>query len=147
MVHGTPKSEEEVRKEEERRNFQILKKLHKAVGERIAMVETAHDHPSSERAHRIAVGMLDIELHKEIRHVERIMEEKRKEHELLYNAYTQMGKKGDYSAERKRHLLEKLGPEDAAKVISTMEMDQQDEERDKQRKLLQKKLSFPQRRI
>ena len=142
ILHSTPKSEEEIQQEVNMRNLQILKKLHKAVGERIVIMEKAHEDQQSEEVHRIAVGMLDIDLHKEMRYVERMMEEKQKQHELLYNTYTQMEKRENFKEERKRSLVEKLGSKDAAKVISTMETNQQDEERDKERKELQKKLSL-----
>ena len=142
ILHSTPKSEEEVQQEEDMRNLQILKKLHKAVGERIAIMEAAHEDHRSEEVHKIAVGMLDIDLHKEMRYVERMIEVKQKQHDLLYNTYRQMERRDSYREERKRYLVEKLGSKDAAKVISTMEMNQQDEERDEQRKQLQKKLSL-----
>lgn len=142
ILHSTPKSEEEIQQEEEKRNFQILKKLHKTVGERIAILEAAHEDHQSEEVHRIAVGMLDIDLHKEMRYVERMIEDKRRQHDLFYNTYIQMEKRERHREERKRHLVEKLGSKDAAKVIGSMGMNKQDEERDEKRKQLKKKLSI-----
>ena len=70
ILHSTL-TDEEIQQEADMRNLQILKKLHKAVGERIVIMEKAHEDQQSEEVHRIAVGMLDIDLHKEMRYVER----------------------------------------------------------------------------
>ena len=142
ILHSAPKSAEEIQQEVDTRNLQILKKLHKAVGERIAIMEKAHEDEQSEELHRIAIGMLDIDLHKEMRCVERMIEEKRKQHDLLYNTYTQIEKRENFKEERKRCLVGKLGSKDAAKVMDIMEVNQQDREGDEQRKELQKKLSL-----
>ena len=91
ILHSTL-TDEEIQQEADMRNLQISLKLHKAVGERIVIMEKAHEDQQSEEVHRIAVGMLDIDLHKEMRYVERMMEEKQKQHDLLYNTYTQMEK-------------------------------------------------------
>ena len=142
ILHGTPKSEEQLQQEVDTKNLCTLEKLHKAVGEQIAIVEKAHEDQQPEVAHRIAVGMLDIDLHKEMRWVERMIDEKRKQHDHLYSTYTQMEKKENFKKERKKCLVEKLGPKDAALVMNAMEGNQQESERDQQRKELQKKLSL-----
>ena len=131
ILHSTPKSKEEIQQEVDRRNFEILKKLHKSVGERIAMVEKVHEDQETEQVERIAIGMLDVDLHKEMRCVERMIEEKRKQHEIFYNMYTQMEKRENFKEQRKRCLIEKLGLKDAASIVNALKLSPQgsDEQR------------------
>lgn len=140
VLHSRPKSEEEIQQEVDARNLQLLQQLHKAVGEYIAKVEQAHEDQQPEELHTIAVGMLDIELHKEMRCVERMIEEKRKQHDKLYNAYTQMERREKFKEERKMSLVDKVGAKDAAVIMAAMEETQHKREKDQQRRTLQKKL-------
>ena len=140
ILYSTPKSREEIQQEVDRRNLEILKKLHKSVGEQIAMVEKAHEDQATEQVQRTAIGMLDIDLHKEMRVVERMIEEKRNQHEMCYNMYTHIEKRQNFEEQRKRCLIKKLGSKDAATIVNAMKLNQQ--ERDEQRKKLHKTLSL-----
>ena len=142
ILHGRPPTKEEIQQEVDMKNLEQLRQLHKAVGERIAMVEQAHEDQQPDHVHQFAVGMLDIDLHKEIRCVERMIIEKRKQHDTLYNTYKQMERRESFKKERRRCLVETLGSTDAAVIIDTMEGNQQDREKDQQRKELEKKLSI-----
>jgi len=140
MVHSKPKCEEETQQEVDKRNLELLYQLHEAVGERIANVEQIHEDQKSENLHRIAVGMLDIDLHKEMRCVEEMIQEKQKQHDILYNSYTLMERRVNFMEERKKCLIDRVGTKDAAVVMDTVAVNQQ--EKDQQRKELQKKLNL-----
>ena len=140
ILHDRPPTEEEIQQEADMKNLRLLQQLHKAVGELIAMVEQAHEEQQPYHVHRFAIGMLDIELHKEMRCVESMIKEKRKQHDILYNTYMQMKKRKSFKEERKRSLVETLGSTNAAAIINTIEGDQQEREKDQQRKELKKKL-------
>lgn len=142
MVHGKQKSKEEIQQEIDTRNLQHLCQLHKVVGERIAKVEQAHEEQQSENLHRIAVGMLDIDLHKEMRCVEEMIQQKQKQHDVLYSTYAQLEKRARFKEERKRCLVEKLGANDAELLMNAMENNQYEKEKGQQREELQKKLSL-----
>lgn len=144
IIHSKPKSKEELQQEADLKDFQLLCQLHSNVGERISAVEQAHEDQQPESLHRFAVGMLDIELHKEMRCVERMIEEKQKQHDLLYHTYTQMEKRERFKEERSRCLEEKLGPNDAAVVMDVMGagMKQHEKEKSQQREELKRKISL-----
>ena len=142
MLHGRSPTEEEIQQEVDMKNLEQLRQLHKAVGERIAMVEQAHEDQQPDHVHQFVVGMLDIDLHKEIRCVEKIIKEKHNQHDMLYNTYKQMERRESFKEERRRCLVETLGSTDAAVIIGAMEGNQQQREKDQQRKELKKKISI-----
>lgn len=143
MLHGRPLSEEELQQEADKRSLKLLQHLHKVVGKQIAIVEQVHKDHQSDEAHRFAVGMLDIGLHKEIRCVERMIEEKWREHDGLYSTYTHIERRESFKAERRKSLVEILGSQDAETLLNAMERNNQHKrERDQQREKLQKKLGI-----
>ena len=120
MLHGEPKSDQQLVQENYTSQFQKLRYLHQLAGERIVELEDAINQHKSDRLVSIVAAKLEIELKKVLVVANEMKRIIRTHRDHTFNLYILAGRTEDAREECKQRLIEKIGEEDAAKLMDAI---------------------------
>jgi len=120
ILHGEPKSDQQLAVENYDNQFKKLRYLHQIARERIVELEDAINQQKSERLVSIAAIKLEIELKKVLAVANEMKRIVRTHRDHTFNLYILAGRTEEAREQCKQRLIEKIGEEDATKLMDTI---------------------------
>ena len=121
ILHGEPKSDKEVMEEKYTSHYQQLRYLHEQTEDRLVELEDAINQNKPDPIPSIAALKLELELKKVLQTAKDMKKMIRDQRDNTYRLFAATKKIEEAREQRKQHLKDKMGEEEAEKLIQTIE--------------------------